>query len=675
MGTIQYTDFRKPGVELMEEQTAPSIAGTSTDIAGMVIACRRGDTDKVMSFSSWEDFVKRCGGGTELGYYGSCYGPFAVREFFREDKGQFLKAVRVVSAGAEKATNTAKGLDGVDDTVKVDAKDYGAYGDSVSITTLKYEVETTAPILLNAAEKSGSTTVNSVVDMTVGDFVVISDGTTTIRVYVWKIDAATGAIYFREPAHAEIASGATVQCYGTHLCNTTTAEALVNGATSVLLNDVSGVVIGTVLWIDKYNAALPAYERLEVIVTAVSGSRVSFAAVTLSDDIPSGANVVSTMEFDLTVKDCGSKVEEISGLSMSDTNETNFIEVRLSGENNESNYVVLTDLDSSEAVKAHHIPMCEDMVLSGGSDGSAITDSEWLGSSSEPKTGLYLFDGEEVDMLAIPGVETQAVIQGGIEYVDARQDVQGFIYSHPYADNTPDLVRQHKKFTVNKPSSRAMMYSPWLKVKDPRKSKTVGFWIPPEGHVMAEWAQTSRKKGIHVAPANSPLSGTILDLSIKLTNADSAALIALNHDGINMIRNFPGKGYRIYGARTCNALQNGFHYVPVRRMLTWIENSVLGFLQDYVFAPNMISTRASAQDVVDDFLYLLWKNKQLVPENSREKAYFVKCDEENNIEESVDLGYFIMDVGVNLPKPAEFVIFRVSLFKGDGSASVTESSI
>ena len=43
----------------------------------------------------------------------------------------------------------------------------------------------------------------------------------------------------------------------------------------------------------------------------------------------------------------------------------------------------------------------------------------------------------------------------------------------------------------------------------------------------------------------------------------------------------------------------------------------------------------------------------------REKAFFVKCDEETNPPEVIDVGQLIVEVGLAPVKPAEFVIFRI----------------
>jgi phage tail sheath protein FI len=42
------------------------------------------------------------------------------------------------------------------------------------------------------------------------------------------------------------------------------------------------------------------------------------------------------------------------------------------------------------------------------------------------------------------------------------------------------------------------------------------------------------------------------------------------------------------------------------------------------------------------------------------EAFFVKCDEETNPQDSIDAGFVIAVIGIAPVKPAEFVVFRIS---------------
>ena len=54
-----------------------------------------------------------------------------------------------------------------------------------------------------------------------------------------------------------------------------------------------------------------------------------------------------------------------------------------------------------------------------------------------------------------------------------------------------------------------------------------------------------------------------------------------------------------------------------------------------------------------------------------EEGFYVKCDDENNPAEGLDLGQVVVDVGIAPVKPAEFVIFRVAQLQG-GTSLVAE---
>src|SRR5947209_9240230 len=96
-------------------------------------------------------------------------------------------------------------------------------------------------------------------------------------------------------------------------------------------------------------------------------------------------------------------------------------------------------------------------------------------------------------------------------------------------------------------SKYAAFYFPWLRVVDPLRSATaVTRDIPPSGHVAGQYAHTDIEIGVHKAPANSPLAW-VQDVTIPVNNAQHGVLNPL---GINAIRPLPGRGIRIFGART-----------------------------------------------------------------------------------------------------------------------------
>ena len=68
-------------------------------------------------------------------------------------------------------------------------------------------------------------------------------------------------------------------------------------------------------------------------------------------------------------------------------------------------------------------------------------------------------------------------------------------------------------------------------------------FVPPSGHVAGVWARTDGERGVHKAPANESLLGAT-ELQFNVNDAEQAGL---NDVGINCIRDFPGRGRKVWG--------------------------------------------------------------------------------------------------------------------------------
>jgi len=136
----------------------------------------------------------------------------------------------------------------------------------------------------------------------------------------------------------------------------------------------------------------------------------------------------------------------------------------------------------------------------------------------------------------------------------------------------------------------------------------------------------------------------------------------LNPNGINCIRVFPGRGIRVWGARTLSS-DPQWKYLNVRRLFNYIEKSIQLSTQWTVFEPNDINLWAAINRDVSAFLTLAWRSGALFGA-SPSSAFYVKCDAELNTVEVRDAGQVIIEVGVAPVKPAEFVIFRISQWQG-----------
>jgi len=344
-------------------------------------------------------------------------------------------------------------------------------------------------------------------------------------------------------------------------------------------------------------------------------------------------------------------------------------QVALAFKNNKMpKFVVLETLESTSLEKA--MPRDQEQMLSIEKKLlEAPNVSEFQGDVSERKgvEGLEVLD--DVTMVCVPDLMT--TMPGEKLDLDMVKAVQTLMIAHcermgdrvAILDTPPDLTPQEvKKWRMDVTgfdSSYAAMYYPWIKVSDPATNTNVA--MPPSGHMAGVWARNDNTRGVHKAPANEVVQGAV-GLSYQTTKGEQDTL---NPIGVNCIRAFPGRGIRVWGARTLTS-DPAWKYINVRRLFNYVEKSIEGGTQWVVFEPNNRKLWARVNRDVSAFLRTVWRDGALFGSSPGE-AFYVKVDDELNPPESRDLGRLVIEIGLAPVKPAEFVIFRISQWAGPGS--------
>ncbi|KPL76909.1 hypothetical protein ADN00_09935 [Ornatilinea apprima] len=295
--------------------------------------------------------------------------------------------------------------------------------------------------------------------------------------------------------------------------------------------------------------------------------------------------------------------------------------------------------------------------------------SDFRGDVSERKgiEGLEVLD--DVTMVCVPDLMT--TMPGEKLNLDMVKAVQGMMIAHcermgdrvAILDAPPDLTPQEvKKWRMDIAgfdTSYAAMYYPWVKVMDAATDSMVN--MPPSGHIAGLWARSDNTRGVHKAPANEVVQG-VVGLAYQTTKGEQDTL---NPIGVNCIRSFPGRGIRVWGARTLSS-DPAWRYINVRRLFNYVEKSIENGTQWVVFEPNNRKLWARVNRDVSAFLRMVWRDGALFGSSPAE-AFYVKVDDELNPPESRDLGRLVIEIGMAPVKPAEFVIFRISQWAGPGS--------
>ena len=104
-------------------------------------------------------------------------------------------------------------------------------------------------------------------------------------------------------------------------------------------------------------------------------------------------------------------------------------------------------------------------------------------------------------------------------------------------------------------------------------------------------------------------------------------------------------------------------YIKVRRYMAELEHSIDEGTQWVVFEPNDEKLWGQIRMNVGAFMQQLFL-KGAFQGTSPQKAYFVKCDSENNPQSSIDLGIVNITVGFAPLFPAEFVVIQIVQIAG-----------
>jgi hypothetical protein len=306
--------------------------------------------------------------------------------------------------------------------------------------------------------------------------------------------------------------------------------------------------------------------------------------------------------------------------------------------------------------------------LSGGEvQTKAVTIKDYQGSTAERSGMAGLEPLEDITMLIVPDLMTayeageidakgvQAVQQAVIDYCE------GVRYCFAILDCPPKLMPQEMKawrLQVNYDSTRAALYYPWIETADMTGANGRTRMVPPSGHMAGVYARSDATRGVHKAPANEVVRG-VLGLEVNVTKGEHDLL---NPVGVNVIRSFPGRGIRVWGARTLSS-DASWRYINVRRLFSMVEESVERGTQWVVFEPNDQMLWARVRRDISAFLTMVWRTGALFGETP-DRAFYVKCDAETNPPELRDLGQLVVEIGMCPTKPAEFVIFRFSQWAG-----------
>jgi phage tail sheath protein FI len=184
--------------------------------------------------------------------------------------------------------------------------------------------------------------------------------------------------------------------------------------------------------------------------------------------------------------------------------------------------------------------------------------------------------------------------------------------------------------------------------------------LPASPALMGIYASVDNARGVWKAPANVNITNAIAPQYL-ITNQDQKDLNVDDVAGksVNVIRSFEGRGPAfVWGARTLAGNDNEWRYIPVRRYFNMVEESVKNATEQFVFEPNDENTWVRVKSMIQNYLTQQWKSGALMGSSVKE-AFFIHIGlGETMTELDVLEGRMIVEIGMAVVRPAEFIILR-----------------
>jgi phage tail sheath protein FI len=280
------------------------------------------------------------------------------------------------------------------------------------------------------------------------------------------------------------------------------------------------------------------------------------------------------------------------------------------------------------------------------------------------------------NLLATPGITDDGVTSEAIAYCERKRAFYIMDTPSPQAPgwdvNTVagDLALAASLTPPVPVSVNAAIYYPWLMTTDPVTGVPVT--SPPSGFVAGIYGRVDSAQGVWQSPAGiqTTLLGTTgVDPDGVMTDAQQGIL---NTSAIDCLRQFPGVGTVVFGARTtagadANTAQQQWRYVAVRRMALFIEQTRAASHARAVFEGNAAPLWNALTQEVTAFMLSLFRQGAFAG-TTPSQVFVVQCDSTTTTATDVANGVVNIVVGFAPLVPAEFVVVKIAQLAGQAQS-------
>ena len=601
--------YGRPGVYISERTLATEVSDFSTaDAAGACIGAFKKGPTIVTKVNSWYDVV------SQFGSYNASYpATFGVAQFF-QNGGSELYVQRVVHSDAAAATAYIPNWNSGNST-RLMAKSKGTFGNSLRVSISPAKVVTSAtPTAMTYASGVITITVASA-PFTVGDNITISG--------VAAGTGGTNATNFNSTGVIASVNSTTVTVTATLTGTPATGTGSLATAVLTSFSNYWNVVVG----LETVLSESP--DNFDNNIILETFNNLVFNSTTSADWI---GNVLPLKSKYLTV------------------DETTGTYTHLNPAWN-GNPIILGSLVS-------------------GSDGTMPTNTDYIAALGIDGTcgfdvyerPMVLFAPELYSALKLCPSDDSA----NFYKVQAQMGAwAAYGFGFAVLDTAPNLtVSSALSYTMSTglTNSRSAMYYPNVYIQDPvAQSNNAIRKIGPSGSVAGLFINTDKIAGPFKAPAGvtAGLKNVIaLEKTLTANELDSLNLGTGGYS-VNAIRQIPGAGIVVMGARTLAKDTTTNKYVSSKRSIVYIRKQLSNLTQFALFENNNEVLWARLKTTVGVFLNS-YRNQGGLRGASPDESFYVKIDSENNTTATIANGEVNIEIGVALERPAEFVVINIS---------------
>ena len=320
---------------------------------------------------------------------------------------------------------------------------------------------------------------------------------------------------------------------------------------------------------------------------------------------------------------------------------------------NKSNYIFWMDHNTSgtnwgnaaagTTYTAVDVPTKES--LSGGADGSAVTDGQL-------KTAYEKFnDADTVDVgLLIAGPSgSSSHIDNLITIAENRKDT--VVFASPQRSDVVNIANSNTQtsnvtdfFDGIRSSSYVVFDSGYKYTYD--RYNDVYRYVPLNGDIAGLAARTDILADAWYSPAGYN-RGVIRGAAKLAYNPTKSQRDDLYTSRVNPVATFSGQGTVLFGDKTGLGSPSAFDRINVRRLFIILEKAISTASKFQLFEFNDEFTRANFRNIVEPFLREVQGRRGITD-------FLVVCDETNNTGEVIDRNEFVAEIFV---KPARSINF------------------